>query len=247
MIVAILLLGNERLSRFYVRVPVQISILFTTIFAFLIFFLPVVFHQIGPWMFVYSGVLALVLITLFLDILTTLVPTVRKQLTASARSIAVIFIVFNVLYFTSAIPPLPLSLKDAAVYHSVVHDTTAGDYVVQGEQEPWYDLIFPFDDTFHELPGQSVYVYTSIFAPSGLSTQVLDQWQYNDAGKWVNKATIEYPIVGGRDGGYEGYSELLNPAPGQWRVNSLPNTGKYRAYFLYGRRCDEFCSFRNRH
>jgi hypothetical protein len=225
-IVAALLLGNERLSRFYVRVPVQVSILFTTLFSFLIFFLPVIFHQIGPWMFAASGLCALVLIALFLAFTIRLIPAVKKQLTSCARAIAVIYIAFNALYFTNSIPPLPLSLKDAGVYHDVVHDTTAGDYVVTGEEEPWYDVIFPFDDVFHEQPGQSVFVYTSIFAPSGLSTQVLDEWQYDNAGKWVTEATIEYPIVGGRDGGYEGYSELLDPAAGDWRVNVITQYGQ---------------------
>src|ERR1700733_6978415 len=73
-IVAILLLGNERFSRFYVRVPVQVSILFTTLFSFLIFFLPVIFHQIGPQMFLLSGASALVIVTLFFMILVRLVP-----------------------------------------------------------------------------------------------------------------------------------------------------------------------------
>jgi Protein of unknown function (DUF2914) len=225
-LVATLLLGNERFSRFYVRVPVQVSILFTTLFSFLIFFLPVVFHQIGPWMFAASGLSALILIALFLALLIAVVPAVKKQLTTSARVIAVIYVVFNVLYFTNAIPPLPLSLKDAGVYHSVMHDTSDGTYVVTGEQQPWYDSIYPFDVTFHEQPGQSVYVYTSIFAPSGLSTQVLDEWQYDNAGKWTTEATIEYSIVGGRDGGYEGYSESLDPAPGKWRVNVITQYGQ---------------------
>lgn len=225
-LVAALLLGNERFARFYVRVPVQISILFTTLFSFLIFFLPVVFHQIGPWMFAFSGVTALVLISLFLTLLIRIVPAIKKQLTTCARTVAVIYIVFNVFYFTNIIPPLPLSLKDAGVYHSVVHDVTDGTYVVSGEPQPWYDSIYPFDETFHELPGQSVYIYTSVFAPSGLSTQILHEWQYDDSGKWVTEATIEYPIQGGRDGGYEGYSELLDPAPGSWRVNVVTQYGQ---------------------
>lgn len=227
-IVAALLLGNERFARFYVRVPVQISILFTTLFSFLIFFLPVIFKEIGPWMFAASGLCALIIIALFLLLLIRLVPAVKKQLTSCARTIAVIYVAFNVLYFTNAIPPLPLSLKDAGVYHDVVHDVADGTYIVTGEPQPWYDAIFPFDDTFHELPGQSVYVYTSIFAPSGLSTQILHEWQYDDpsTGKWVTEATIEYPIVGGRDGGYEGYSQLLDPAPGKWRVQVVTQYGQ---------------------
>jgi hypothetical protein len=227
-LVAALLLGNERFARFYVRPAVQISILFTSLFAFLIFFLPVVFHQIGPWMFAASGISALLLIALFLALLIRLVSAVKKQLTACARAIAVIYLAFNLLYFTGSIPPLPLSLKDAGVYHDVTHDVAAGTYTVTGEPQPWYDSIYPFYITFHELPGQSVFVYTSIFAPSGLSAQVLHEWQYNDpaSGTWKTEATIEYSIQGGRDGGYEGYSELLNPAPGKWRVNVITQYGE---------------------
>jgi hypothetical protein len=228
-LVAALLLGNERLSRFYVRVPIQISILFTTLFSFLIFFLPVVFHEIGPWMFLGSGVLALILIALFVSGLIRLVPETRKDLTTSARAIAVIYVVFNILYFTNAIPPLPLSLKDAGVYHSVVHDTQNGDYDVTGEPLPWYDVFFlRYNSVFHESPGDRAFVYTAIFAPSGLSTQILHEWQYYDEakGKWVTEATIRYPITGGRDGGYEGYSESLDPAPGKWRVDVVTQYGQ---------------------
>lgn len=226
-LVAALLLGNERFARFYVRVPVQISILFTTVFSFLIFFLPVIFHAIGPWMFVFSGASALVAVALFVMLLIRVVPETKKQLTTTARAIALIYILFNILYFTNLIPPLPLSLKDAGVYHSVVHDAAAGTYTLVGEQDPWYDTIFPFPSVFHESPGQSAFVYTAVFAPSGLSTQVLHEWQYYDTDKkaWVTRATIDYPIQGGRDGGYEGYSQLLNPAPGKWRVNVVTQYG----------------------
>src|SRR6185312_10454719 len=78
-IVAALLLGNERFARFYVRVPVQISILFTTLFSFLIFFLPVVFHEIGPWMFALSGAVALFVIAIFIAVMMPLVPAVKRQ------------------------------------------------------------------------------------------------------------------------------------------------------------------------
>ena len=226
-VVAVLLLGNERFSRFYVRVPVQLSILFTTLFSFLIFFLPVIFHQIGPWMFAASGGLAIALVAAFVAFLIRVVPETKKQLTVTARAIALIYILFNILYFTNAIPPLPLSMKDAGVYHSVTHDQVAGTYTVVGEEAPWYDFLFPFDNVFHETPGQSAFVFTSVFAPAGLSTQVLHEWQYYDASKkaWVTEATIEYPIQGGRDGGYEGYSQLLDPAPGKWRVDVVTQYG----------------------
>jgi len=96
-IVAGMLLGNERLVRFYVRFRVQISILFATLFSFLIFFLPVVFHTIGPQIFLTSGACALAITIVFFAIVMHIVPIPRKELTATARSIAVIYIAFNVL------------------------------------------------------------------------------------------------------------------------------------------------------
>ncbi len=156
-----------------------------------------------------------------------LMPETRRQRTLIARVIAAIFVAFNVLYFTGAIPPLPLSLKDAGVYHSVVHDFSSGAYFVEGEPLPWYDALLRYNTVFHEGPGDIVVVYTSIFAPAGLSTNVLHEWQYYDpvVGAWKTEATIRYSIVGGRDGGYEGYSEYPSPMPGSWRVNMLTQYG----------------------
>ena len=227
-IVAVLLIGNERFSRLYVRVPFQIAILFTTLFAFLIFFLPVVFHRIGEGMFIASGLSALAIASLFIILLMRLVPETRKHLTTTARAIAVIYIVFNILYFTNAIPPLPLALKDAGVYHNVVHDTVAGQYLLQGELFPWYERFLPIPSVFREAPGESAFVYTSIFAPSGLSTLVVDQWQWYDPAQksWTTEASIAYQIQGGRDGGYEGYSEYPSPQEGKWRVNVLTGYGQ---------------------
>jgi hypothetical protein len=224
---AALLLGNERFTRFYVRFSFQISLLFATLFSFLIFFLPVIFHRIDRWMFVASGLTSLAIIALFVWLLLFLMPELRAQRKKLRISIAAIFLAFNALYFLNIIPPLPLALKDAGVYHDVVHDTAAGDYVVQGELLPWYDSFLHRNGVFHEFTGETVYVYTAIFAPSGLSVQVLDQWQYYDPAKrsWITEATVSYPIEGGRDGGYEGYSEYPSPAPGAWRVNVVTQYG----------------------
>ena len=35
----------------------------------------------------------------------------------------------------------------------------------------------------------------------------------------MTKAVIAYPVFGGRDGGYRGYSSALITEVGQWRVN----------------------------
>ena len=228
LIVAALLVGNERFVRFYMKLSFQISIFFTVLFSFLIFFLPVVFHEIGPYTFFASGLMSLVVIAFFLSILYRLVPeTVLQERTRIARSIAVIFVVFNILYFTNAIPPLPLALKDAGVYHGVTR-LSDGSYRLLAEPVPWYEAYLRYNTLFHRAAGTNVYAYSAIFAPTGLSTIILHEWQrYDEALEgWVTTNTEQFPILGGRDGGYRGYSIKAGIASGEWRVNVITQYGQ---------------------
>lgn len=226
-VLAALLLGNERFTRWYTRFPFQIAVYFGVLFSFLIFFLPVVFRQIGPAMFIASGIMSLIVISLLITILLRVAPeTVKREQTRVARSIAIIFAVFNILYFTNAIPPLPLALKDAGVFHSVQHiDST---YALTYEAVPWYESYLRYNNVFHRAPGERVYVWTAIFAPSGLTTTILHQWQHYDTAskQWVTTNIAVFPIVGGRDGGYRGYSIGTAIVPGQWRVNVITQYGQ---------------------
>ncbi|MDP2648674.1 MAG: DUF2914 domain-containing protein [Patescibacteria group bacterium] len=223
----VLIIGNERFAHFYARFSVQVSLYFTVLFSFLIFFLPVIFHRIGPWMFLLSGAVALAVVGALLAGLFKLMPDMLERRTKAARAIATIYVVFNILYFTGAIPPLPLALKDAGVYHGVDR-AQGGGYTLSGEPIPWYDIFTRYNTVFHAVSGDTAYVYTSIFAPSGLSTVILHEWQRYDetAGKWVTVAKIGFPIYGGRDGGYRGYSLKSNIAPGEWRVDVVTQYGQ---------------------
>jgi len=228
-IVAALLFGNERFMRLYARFVFQISLYFTVLFSFLIFFLPVVLHRIGPLMFIMSGVASVLLITLFLWLLDRAVPEiVRKDLSIVVAAIVIIFSLFNVLYFSNLIPPLPLALKEAGVYHGVVR-MPDGSYQLLAERVPWYEYYFlNYNTRYHAAPGEGVYAYSAIFAPSGLSTVILHQWQKYDtaSGVWITADTLRFAIVGGRDGGYRGYSFKSAPAPGRWRVNVITQYGQ---------------------
>lgn len=227
-LVAGLLLGNERFTRLYARFIFQISLYFTVLFSFLIFFLPVVVHRIGPAMFILSGVVSLLLITLFLWILNRTVPEiVRKDLALTVPIIVVIYCIFNALYFSNLIPPLPLALKEAGVYHSITRESD-GTYQLLAERVPWYESYLRYNTTYHATAGEDVYVYSAIFAPSGLSTVILHEWQYYDDATrtWVTTSILRFGIIGGRDGGYRGYSFKSAPMPGAWRVNVITEYGQ---------------------
>ena len=227
-IIAALLLANERFTRLYARFTFQIGLYFTVLFSFFIFFLPVVFHAIGPYMFLLSGAASLAAIALLLRGVGFFMPELlRTERTRVARIIAVIFVIFNILYFANIIPPLPLALKDAGIYHGVTR-MTDGNYLLLEEPVPWYEVYLRYNTAFHHSPGENAYVYSAIFAPSGLSTTVLHEWQrYDEADRqWVTTNTVRYPIVGGRDGGYRGYSYKTNISPGKWRVNVITQYGQ---------------------
>jgi len=225
---AALLLGNERFTRLYSQFTFQITLYFTVLFSFFIFFLPVIFHQIGPYMFVVSGLSALGVVTLLVQAIKLFLPgLVRRERTKLARSIAVVFLVFNALYFAGAIPPLPLALKDAGVYHAVTKEAD-GSYQLAGEARAWWEDIFPYNPTVHRAPGETIYVWSAVFAPSGLATSVLHVWQHYDAlaKQWVTMSTFGFPINGGRDGGYRGYSDKSDVEDGAWRVNVVTQYGQ---------------------
>lgn len=225
-ILAILLVGNERFVRFYMRFTFQVSMFFAVLFSFLIFFLPVVFKQIGPYMFVVSGIVSLLLITAFFHLLAYLVPERAKAArTNVARAIAIIFLTFNLFYFSGVIPPLPLALKEGGVYHRVVRE--GSDYRLSYEPLRWYEAYLRYNTVYHRAPGEPVYVFSAVFAPSGLSTTIFHEWQHYDeaADEWRTDETIPFEIVGGREGGYRGYSIKTEPSPGKWRLNVLTRYG----------------------
>jgi Protein of unknown function (DUF2914) len=228
-VLAGLMVGNERFRKLYLRYSFQIAVYFGALFCFFIFFLPIVFGWIGDTMFIWSGFAAIAGVAVLLYILSLVAPELeRKERTASARSVAVIWLVVNVLYFSNLIPPLPLALKDAGVYHSVVRQPN-GTYTMQGEPAEWYESIVPTGTTFHRTLGNAVYVFSAIFAPTGLSTTIIHEWQHYDEAKraWVTESTFSFAINGGRDGGYRGYTLKSAPALGAWRVNVLTSARLY--------------------
>jgi hypothetical protein len=224
---AIVFVLNELLKHRYTQLVFQTSVLFISIYSFAIFIVPVILHQIGPGTFILSGAVSLVIIALIVYCLRFIS---RERFLKSKwllfASIASITILVNVLYFTNLIPPIPLSLKDAGVYHSVAR-TAVGNYTAVGEPQGFWDY-FKSYEPFHEIKGQPVYAYSSIFSPTNLNTEVVHEWQHFDDAtkKWITTAQIQLSIIGGRDGGFRTYSTGTVDSPGLWRINVMTLRGQ---------------------
>lgn len=227
LILAALMLGNERFARFYVRFSVQMPLYYLVLFSFLTFFLPVITHQIGPLMFITSSAISTAVIVAFVTALVAITKTPVRERIRAFYAIGVLAVLLNGAYFLNLIPPLPLSIKNAGVYHYVIKDAD-GTYKLLGEQEAWYQAFLPEGLIFHKAEGESAYLFSAVFAPSGLTTTILHQWQYYDETKkaWTTVNTVSFPIYGGRDGGYRGYTLTSNLAEGKWRVNVITQYGQ---------------------
>lgn len=218
-IVAALLLGNERFIRWYRRFSFQVTMLYVALVAFLLFFVPIITLSVGPMTFIGTMALALLCIALLQMIARTYaVHVTRVEWGRAVQGVLTTTLLFTALYFTNAMPPLPLSLKASGIYHSI--QRSGDQYRVNSEPSTWQQRYFG-TEVFHHVPGTAAYVYASVFAPSDLLLDVVHEWQYysTTTQRWETKSVVKFPIRGGRDGGYRGYSFKVNPEPGAWRVN----------------------------
>ncbi len=227
MLLLFALLANEFFQKRYARLAFQISFLYFSCFSVSIFLVPLAVGKIGPSVFILSGGASLIAIWFFIKLLNKF----AKEKFLESRThvwsfIVAIYILVNGLYFTNLIPPIPLSLQEAGVYHDLSKDSR-GNYVLT-EEVRGVEKYFTLRPTIHWRPGDPLYVYTAIYSPGALSSADIEHdWQYEDAeGKWVTATRIPLKLVGGRSGGFRTYSSKFNFTPGNWRVDVKTASGQ---------------------
>jgi hypothetical protein len=212
-------IGNEVLKRYHSRLVFTTTLFFFATFTCAIVTVPIYTHTIGKFTFLASGGIAVGVLVLFLYLLAMVN---RPQFVAARGKITLgvagVYVLMNVFYFTNTLPPLPLALSRGGVYHAV--KKTGDVYQAVAESAPWYTQ-FGVPPTLHVKPGQALYAYSAVFAPIKLSTKVVHRWRRYDpkTGHWITLSTVTFPINGGRDGGYRGYTIKHNIQPGDWRVD----------------------------
>jgi len=227
LILVLAFIANESLKRHYIRFSFQISLFFLSIYSFAIFLVPVVLHKIGMWVFLLSGLISLIIIILFISILLYLIKSeFRENKKIISLFIAGLFGIINFLYFTNLIPPIPLSLKNSGIYHSIQRNGD-GNYNVTYEDYGWKTYFKLYQD-FNKTPEDPIYVFSAVFSPTGLNLNIIHEWQYYNTvqNKWITDSTVVLPVVGGRDGGFRTYSKKSNLQYGKWRVNVMTELGQ---------------------
>lgn len=213
------ILGNEFIRDRTRRLVFNIAVLFVGLFSYVVLIVPVVLGVMGTLVFFASGVISLALMYGFLRVLYLIVPRfLELQWRTVLFTIGSIFLFLNTLYVANIIPPIPLSLTHVGIYHSVVRFDD-GRYQLTYEAPPWWAPWRRSNSDFRFVEGDTVFCFASVFAPTRLLTDIYHRWEQYDkvAGRWVTHTRVAYPIAGGRDGGYRGYTLISNYEEGRWR------------------------------
>ena len=144
--------------------------------------MPVFTGTMGRSTFLLSGGLAVVAFVLVLFVLRTIgADRLRKAWWGIVMGAAGVFAVVNVFYFTNILPPLPLALSYGGVFHSVTKDGET--YRAVAEPQTADNLVWSLAATAPVMrvqTGGSLSVYSAVFAPIQLKTNVVHRWRRYD-------------------------------------------------------------------
>jgi hypothetical protein len=225
-----LLVANE-LERFRQLGPVMRFALYSfCLTSYAAYLLPVLLGFIRGWLFVCAvGLAAGVVMWLFRLLQRFGAPTawVVKRCVAPALGIQVLLLL---LYLVQAIPPVPLSLSFIGVYHDVQKLKELGTVYKLSHERPEWKIWHRGDQHFLARPGDSIYVFFSVFAPGSFKDQRIQvQWSYQDPKRgWVEQGEpTSLPLGrGGREEGWRTFVRRTKYHPGRWRADVETQDGR---------------------
>lgn len=221
-----LLIANEFLHERIASVHLDLGLYLVAATTFFVYFVPMVTTIMNVVTFLVASALATGLVYLLAEFLRKrdVFPT-KREVTISRSVIAGLTALFVVAYMANWIPPVPLAVRESGIYHGVRREN--GGYELRREVQPWWAFWRNDDSTFRRAPGDEVYCFTSVFAPTRLENRIVHVWQFKDEdGDWQTADRIGYEIVGGRDHGYRGYTFKRSVSPGDWRVSVETESGR---------------------
>ena len=221
-----MLVANEFIWSRVFNVYVLLGVYFLAALAFFVLVLPVILGTMGYGMFLLSSAASVALVGGMLVYLDRRGLTPRWQTRAGlAGVIFTLFLTAHLCYVQNWMPPVPLALRDGGVVHDVRIEE--GAYHLTYEPARWYQFRQRESSTVHHVPGDTLYAFAAVFAPTTIETEIAHHWQRYDeaAGEWVTTDRIPYPVTGGRLTGYRGYTMKRHVAPGRWRVNVETSRG----------------------
>ena len=222
-----LMISNELFKHRISNKNLQFGALFFVIFTFFTFIIPVFAGTMSTLIFIISGLAALAFTLFFITFIYRKSPSTRREVDIKSISSIIIglYLVINVLYYFNMIPPVPLSLKSGVIAYNV--DKSDHTYTVTYDPDKTFKIWRSFNHDVAYMPGDTVFAYTSIFAPTNLKKSVAHRWKHfnSQTEEWQISDVIDYKIEGGRDNGYRGFTFKTNLQTGQWEIDVITKEG----------------------
>lgn len=230
LIVGAAAVANETHKRHYSRIGFQTGFFFLSVYLFAAYAMPLIMNEVGRKTFIAAGVASLGIMLLFFAGIKRLAGTQPpRSRRAALGAVIAVTLVMNGFYFLGIIPPLPLLLQDAGIYHSVSR-TADGHYAVTEEPATLFRRALTLINSYppYHADTDTAYAYTAVFSPGSFRTVITHEWQQYDesARHWETRARIPLAVTGGRDGGFRTYSLYGRLQEGKWRVNVLAPGGE---------------------
>lgn len=226
LLIASVIVANEFVEKRSDRLIYQLALYFIGLFSYVVLVVPVITGRMGDGVFIASGLLALAWVIVVVQMLYKIVPRFMELNTQRIIvTIGFIYIGFNSLYFLNVIPPIPLSLTELQMVHSVDR-LSNGNYRVVEEVQPWFRRSPFIRPVLHPTDGQ-IACFARVYAPTNITTDIYHRWEYQDEnGAWQERFRLGYEISGSNAGGYRGYTRLTNYSSGLWRCSVETERGQ---------------------
>lgn len=236
LLLALLMLGNELwFERLRPDLP-QVALWFFCALSYLLFAVPTWTGQLGPATRLAAALLAvgaglLLVVGIHLGPVVELAPPRTGRPVSLGRAVgtnlgtwAVMLCGLWLLVKLGAVPPVPLALAEAGVFHDVRRE--GGDIVLTYDAPPWWAPWRTDDRRFAFAEGDRVFVYTAVFAPVGAGVEIQHAWERQESdGSWTETDRIPFTMTGGREGGWRSWTAKRQVTPGRWRVRVLSEHG----------------------
>jgi hypothetical protein len=189
--------------------------------------IPVLIKEMNTNVFIFSGLVSLVFTLVLILVIYIRSPSTRTEI-GIWKIFGIIFttyITINLFYFFNLIPPVPLALDRGIVAHNITVENN--NYTLTYETDEWFVFWREHRLRFIHVPGENVYVFTSIFAPTEIEKLIFHRWKWynNRTSEWEIVEDLGYKITGGRNEGYRGYTFKNNTRQGLWKVEVITEEG----------------------